>query len=218
MYVFPLPADCAVDELRMQVGERTIVGEIRERAAAHAAYEAGRREGRRASLVEQERPNMFVSSVANIPRGGTITITIAYLDSIAYRDGRYTLSLPLTITPRYTPGEGADSARRCTAAAAVNSPSGRAAARRGRHPGRSRARLCAGRGAEPLPRHPPRLERDAASASRSQPSEAPADRDFELTWKPQVAPDTQAVAFSERDGNDAFGSTLAITDSGVARQ
>ena len=49
LYVFPLPTDCAVDELRMQIGERTIVGEIRERPAAHAAYERrGARVGRRA--------------------------------------------------------------------------------------------------------------------------------------------------------------------------
>jgi len=104
MYVFPLPADSAVDELRMQIGERTIVGQIRERAAARAAYEAARSEGRQASLVDQQRPNMFATSVANIPPAGTIIVTIAYLDSIAYRDGRYTLSLPLSITPRYTPG------------------------------------------------------------------------------------------------------------------
>jgi Ca-activated chloride channel family protein len=100
LYVFPLPADCAVDELRMQIGERTVVGEIRERQAAHAAYEQARREGRRASLVDQERPKMFTSSVANIP-GGAVTISIGYPSRPL--PGRLLHARYADITP-YTPG------------------------------------------------------------------------------------------------------------------
>ena len=93
---------------------------------------------------------MFVSSVANIPPGGTVTISIAYLESLPYRDGRYTLSLPLTITPRYTPGMQRRTPRR------VPRDAGTRELRHaeGRHRGGTRSRVCAGGRAEPLPRHP----------------------------------------------------------------
>ena len=199
LYVFPLPTESAVDELRMQVGERTIVGEIRERAAAHAAYEQARSEGRQASLVDQERPNMFTTAVANIPPASTVTITIAYLDSIAYRDGRYTLSLPLCITPRYTPGMNTDtgtvnpgtpeqvSATRQQVAIEVDlNPGFALASVRSLYHAVTQSATASG-------------ERITLASS-----EAPADRDFELTWQPQVAPDTQAAAFAQSAGGDAY--------------
>src|SRR5881296_3539083 len=74
IYVFPLPEDAAVDHLRMKVGDRLIEGVIQERAAAKAQYEQAKHEGRRASLVEQERPNVFTTSVANIAPGAAITV------------------------------------------------------------------------------------------------------------------------------------------------
>jgi len=110
LYVFPLSADSAVDELLMHVGERVIRGDIQLREKARATYEKARSEGRRASLVDQERPNMFTTSVANIAPHSSITVEIAYLETIARRDGRYTLRLPLAITPRYNPGFGTDPA------------------------------------------------------------------------------------------------------------
>ncbi|MGH8309126.1 MAG: VIT domain-containing protein, partial [Steroidobacteraceae bacterium] len=108
LYVFPLAVGAAVDELEMQIGERRIRGEIRRKAEARAVFERARSEGRRASLVEQERPNLFTSSVANIAPRSSVTVQIAYLESIAYRDARYTLHLPLAITPRYSPGANID--------------------------------------------------------------------------------------------------------------
>ena len=87
----------------MHVGERTIRGEIQQRDKARAIYELARSEGRRASLVDQERPNMFTTSVANIAPQASVTVEIAYLETIPYRDARYSLILPLAITPRYTP-------------------------------------------------------------------------------------------------------------------
>ena len=213
LYVFPLPADCAVDELRMQVGERTIVGEIRERAAAHAAYEQARREGRRASLVEQERPNMFVSSVANIPPGGTVTITIAYLDAIPYRDGRYTLSLPLTITPRYTPGSNADSA-------SVN-PATPELVTAGTQQVAIEVELDPGFALEGVQSlyHAIRTSTTARGERITLAAdEAPADRDFELTWKPQVAPDTQVAAFAEAAGAGSYLLLLLTPPQMTTRQ
>ncbi len=104
LYVFPLSKESAVDELLMHVGDRTIHGEVHEKAKAQALYAEARAEGRHASIVDQERPNMFTSAVANIAPHAAITIEIAYLETLPIRDGRYTLNLPLAITPRYTPG------------------------------------------------------------------------------------------------------------------
>ena len=76
LYVFPLPDDAAVDHLRMWIGDRVIDGVIQERAAAKATYEQAKHEGKRTSLVEQERPNVFTTSLANIPPGAAIAIEI----------------------------------------------------------------------------------------------------------------------------------------------
>ena len=105
IYVFPLPEDSAVDTLKMHIGERIIEGEIQEKEEARATYEAAREAGQRASLVEQERPNMFTTSVANIGPRETIIIEISYLEMLNYDAGKFSMRLPLAITPRYIPGE-----------------------------------------------------------------------------------------------------------------
>jgi Ca-activated chloride channel family protein len=105
LYQFPLPDDAAVDRMRLQAGERIIVGEIQEKAAAQKAYETAKREGKRASLVNQQRRNLFTTSVANIGPGETVTIEISYLQPVAYDDGAFSLRFPTTLTPRYIPGQ-----------------------------------------------------------------------------------------------------------------
>ena len=102
-YVFPLPEDSGVDRLRMQIGDRFIEGEIHERAQARQIYEQARAQGQRASLLEQERPNMFTTSVANIGPGETIIVQIEYQDVARLNDGTFELRAPLAITPRYIP-------------------------------------------------------------------------------------------------------------------
>ena len=102
--MFPLPEDAAVDHLRMRVGDRVIEGVIRERAAAKQAYEQAKQQGQRASLVEQERPNVFTTSVANIPPGAAVTIEIEYQQAVRYDAGRFRLRFPMVVGPRYIPG------------------------------------------------------------------------------------------------------------------
>jgi Ca-activated chloride channel family protein len=104
IYVFPLPENAAVDRLRMQVGDRLIEGQIRERAQARAEYEAARDRGSRASLVEQERPNVFTSSVANLGPGETLTVEIEYQQTLRYEDAAVSLRFPTAVAPRYIPG------------------------------------------------------------------------------------------------------------------
>ena len=104
VYRFPLPAGAAVDRLRLEIGERIIEGEIREKAEAEAAYEKARKEGKRTSLVRQQRANLFTTSVANIAPGETVTVEIGYLDTARFDEGTFSLRVPMTLTPRYIPG------------------------------------------------------------------------------------------------------------------
>jgi Ca-activated chloride channel family protein len=113
VYVFPLPERAAVDRLRMTIGERVVEGEIREKEQAKQTYAAAKAQGRRAALLEQERPNLFTSSVANIGPGEEVRVDIEYQQALHYDQGRYELRFPMVVGPRYTPAQmdAADAAR-----------------------------------------------------------------------------------------------------------
>ena len=104
IYVFPLPETAAVDHLRMKVGERIIEGQIKERSEAKKIYEQAKREGKRSSLVEQERPNIFTTSVANIGPGEHVTIEIEYQETVRYENEQFQLRFPMAVGQRYIPG------------------------------------------------------------------------------------------------------------------
>ncbi len=101
IYVFPLPTDAAVDHLLMQVGERKIEGRIEPKATAQKLFQKAKLNGKKASLVEQLRPNMFTNQIANIPPQTEITVTIEYQQFITQDNYNFALRLPLSITPRY---------------------------------------------------------------------------------------------------------------------
>ncbi len=104
VYVFPLPEESAVDRLRMLIGEREIVGEIKERDEARAIFEKAKQEGRKTSLLAQNRPNIFTTRVANIGPGERVTIVIEYQQLAQVSDTLFSLRFPMAITPRYIPG------------------------------------------------------------------------------------------------------------------
>jgi Ca-activated chloride channel family protein len=104
VYVFPLPEKAAIDGLSLEIGTRRIVGEIREREDAERVYERAANAGRKASLVSQQRPNLFTTSVANIGPGEIVSIRITYQQEVRYDHGEFSLEFPSTLTPRYTPG------------------------------------------------------------------------------------------------------------------
>ena len=104
VYRFPLPADAAVDRLRIKVGERLLEGEIQEKEIAKQTYQKARKAGQTATIVEQQRRNQFETRLANIGPGELIEITIGYLQNISYSDFSYHLRLPMTFTPRWEPG------------------------------------------------------------------------------------------------------------------
>src|SRR6266702_1006828 len=105
VYTFPLPQNAAVDDMTMTVGDRTVRGKILRREEAQAVYEAARTNGQTASLLDQERPNIFTQSVANILPGEQIKIMISYVETLKYEDGSYEFVFPMVVGPRYVPGE-----------------------------------------------------------------------------------------------------------------
>ena len=100
-YLFPLPDDAAVDRLRMRVGERVIEGQVREKQDAQRQFEQARTQGRQASLVDQERPNVFTTRVTNIAPRASITVEIEYQQPLALKDGVWRLRFPSVVGPRY---------------------------------------------------------------------------------------------------------------------
>jgi Ca-activated chloride channel family protein len=104
IYTFPLPQNAAVDEMTMHIGERIIRGQIKRREEARAIYDAARNAGHVASLLDQERPNIFTQSVANIMPREKINITISYVETLKYESGSYEFVFPMVVGPRYIPG------------------------------------------------------------------------------------------------------------------
>src|SRR5215203_2554261 len=107
VYVFPLPNNAAVDDMTMRIGERTVRGKVMKREEAREAYEAAKSNGQIASLLDQERPNIFTQAVANILPGEKIIIEISYVETLKYEDGAYEFVFPMVVGPRYIPGKAA---------------------------------------------------------------------------------------------------------------
>ena len=108
VYVFPLPNNAAVNEFLMTVGERKIRGIIRERQEAERIYLEARRQGYVASLLTQERANVFTQRVANIEPGKQIDVCIKYFSTLAYCDGWYEFAFPMVVGPRFNPPGSSD--------------------------------------------------------------------------------------------------------------
>ena len=115
VYTFPLSHRAAVDRMTMVVtgpsGEKTIEGEVKERSVARAIYEEARESGYVASLLEQERPNIFTQSVANIEPGATVRVRIATIELAQRRNGVAEYVFPMVVGPRYIPGQPASMPR-----------------------------------------------------------------------------------------------------------
>jgi Ca-activated chloride channel family protein len=103
LYVFPLPQNAAVYDFVMTIGERRIRGIVRERAEARAIYEAARAAGIAASLLTQERPNVFTQKVANIEPGKSIDVELEYFHGLRHVDGWYEFVFPMVVGPRFDP-------------------------------------------------------------------------------------------------------------------
>ncbi len=111
VYTFPLSQNGAVDDMTMTVGTRVIRGKVLRREEARKVYESAKSEGKTASLLDQERTNIFTQSVANIMPGESVKIEISYVETLKYEDGEYEFVFPMTVGPRYVPGSVTDAAK-----------------------------------------------------------------------------------------------------------
>lgn len=107
VYTFPMGHNGAVDRMTMSIGDRIIVGEVHEREEAKQIYETAKQQGHVAALLEQERPNIFTQSVANIVPGAEILVEISYVETITPSDGVCEFAFPMTVAPRYIPSNDA---------------------------------------------------------------------------------------------------------------
>jgi len=101
VYTYPLPEDASVDRLVMVVDDRRILGFVAEKEKAKKIYETAKQEGKAAGLVEQHRPNIFKTSVANIPPKSLIAIEIGYQHEASIDERTLSLRVPMAITPRF---------------------------------------------------------------------------------------------------------------------
>ena len=223
VYAFPLPEDAAVDTLKIVIGDRFIEGDIKERREARIIYEEAAANGQRAGLVEEERPNLFTTSLANIGPGETVAIQIEYQDKARLDNGVWSTRFPLVIAPRYSPkptfGLTADRTNRTIAVNdpvpdrdritppvlhPAHEPSGPEGLRL---PVNFDISLEAGVPIADISSQSHGLvvtKADADSATITlKDGDVPADRDFVLSWKPEPAKAPTASLFREtRNGED----------------
>jgi len=102
IYVFPASTRAAVYSMKMTIGERTIIAKISEREKARKDYEEAKQQGKSASLLEQERPNVFQMNVANIMPGDRIRVELKYTELLIPEDGVYEFVYPTVVGPRYS--------------------------------------------------------------------------------------------------------------------
>lgn len=102
IYVFPASTKASVYGMKMTIGERIVIAKVREREQARQEYEQAKQEGKSASLLEQQRPNVFQMNVANILPGDVIKVELSYTELLVPTDGVYEFAYPTVVGPRYS--------------------------------------------------------------------------------------------------------------------
>ena len=220
VYVYPLPEDGAVDSLKMVIGERIVIGEIKERQTARAIYEQAKASGHKTSLIEQERPNIFTNSVANIAPGETILVQLEYQAPVKQSADTFSLRIPLVVAPRYNPkpivqtvdlntdgrgwGQTSDPVPdRSRIEPPVLDPREHAPI----NPVQITVRLQAGFPLADVKSHHHSIKTDTTSPDSqviTLDGKVPADRDFELTWKSAAQTAPSVGLFRERVGSEDY--------------
>ena len=238
VYVYPLPEGGAVDTLKMVVGERIIVGDVMERKTAQAIYEKAKAAGQKAALMEQERPNIFTNSVANIGPGESVLVQIEYQEPVHQSGNEYSLRIPLVVAPRYNPApvvQTVDFHDGGQGWGQTSAPTSDPVPDRDRieppvldprvnppiNPVAITVRLQAGfpLGEVKSPHHEIAMERPADDTRIIKLSDkvVPADRDFELTWTPAATSAPSVGLFHEHVGDAdyvlAFVTPPALADA-----
>ncbi len=222
VYVFPLPQNAAVDTLEVRIGDRIVVGEIKERAEAKKLYEQAKAQGKKAALLEQERPNIFTTSVAGIHPQGTVGVRIEYQRQLEYRDGTFSLRFPMVVAPRYVPGASVPTfSARSFAVDTDQVPDGSRIspwladpAQGPLNPVSLRVAINAGIAISvQSPSHTVDIhegEREGIVSITPAQGAVPADRDFVLHWRPQLADAPLAALFTETFKGESYALLMVM--------
>ncbi|MEW8028093.1 MAG: marine proteobacterial sortase target protein [Candidatus Thiodiazotropha sp.] len=227
VYQFPLAETSAVERLRMQIGERVIEGRIEEKVEAQRIYQKARDNGQRASLMKQQRANIFSVSLSNIAPGEKIRVVIEFQQQARFTEGRFELRLPLVIAPRYIPGkplfinttsdpiqtgwaldtDQVEDASQITPP--VKDP------RDGLiNPVSLQVRLDAGLPLKAVTSHyhpvQERVDGEGVVHLRLADGEVPADRDFLLSWQPQPGSVPRSVLFGDRWQDEEYALLMIL--------
>ncbi len=223
IYVFPLPENAAVDHMNMIIGRRIIEGKIKERKQAKKIYEQAKQQGKKASLIEQQRPNIFTNSVANIGPNEKVSISIQYQQTLSYDQGQFSIRFPMVVGIRYIPGtqkvEGFNGLgwamntnqvpdARSITPPVTDSDQGH------NNPVSININLEAGFPIVNLESryHPINKQINEANQYQIQLANqtTPANRDFELTWRPQNTHEPQAALFTQDKDNDRYALLMLM--------
>ncbi|HEX3127647.1 MAG TPA: marine proteobacterial sortase target protein, partial [Thermoanaerobaculia bacterium] len=215
VYLFPLPDGAAVDTLRLTVGDRKMEGVMQTREEAQQTLKTAEQEGRKASLLEQVRPGLYTTSVANVGPGETVEVEIEMQQAVTWEKGRFVLRFPMLAPPRYTPPV------RKKVADEQEIPTPPVSARK-INPFSFHVDLSPGfpLGAVTSSTHKVTVAQDkkkmrwAVDLARGV---APADGDFVLEWAPAVGREPRAVYFSEEVDGEQYSLLMMMPpDEGAA--
>lgn len=204
IFVFPLPEKAAVEKFRMHIGDRIIEGQIQPRQKARKNYQQARAAGKKTSLLEQQRPNVFTTSLANIAPGEQITIEFDYLQVLDYTDGYYHIRFPMVVGPRYQakPTAGDTPSNDTSVYTETDTRSSN------KNPIRIHVLLDAGISLAELESLYHRIDIIQTEETRYSISTIGnniiSDRDFELRWKPVLSDQPQLAAFNDQTESDHY--------------
>lgn len=196
-YTFPLPDRAAVDTMELRVGNRTIVAEVREKQQARAEFEQAKSEGKRASLVEQQRPNLFSTRVANIAAHQAVSVRLEYREELRATAGLYGLTFPMTYTSRYSPQSVESWLGGSVAAGTVSCPTVDVA-----------ITIDAGTALAAVESSSHSLvvtPNQHGAIVSLQGGPVPADRDLVLRWRSQLQPTASASLLIEENNGERYG-------------
>ena len=216
-YLLPLPDGAAVHDMTLRVGERVIVGEIREKEQARRDYVEAAASGRRVALVEADRANLFRTAVANVGPGETIDVEVRWWQPIDYHDDRFTLSLPLTYTARYTAqthfenGDGASPSRTSTTRDDVHGTvAPQVAITLDLDPGLPLSRVESSTHALTIKRQGMRYSITLANGR------VPANRDFALEWTPVLGDAPASAMLTQTVNGETYAMIMMLPNGRLA--
>jgi len=201
IYIFPLPEDAAVDTLRMKVGDRTVQGVIQEKGEARRTYEAAKQQGMKASLIEQQRPDVFTTAVANIGPGETVEVSVEMQQVVRWDRDHFSLRFPMVVAPRAEGRQIALPPVRRRGAPPINPFAFHADL----NPGFPLARVAS-------PSHAVTVAKgkEFRYAVDLKKGVEPADSDFVLEWAPAVGSEPRGVFYSEEVDGERYDLLMVM--------